>query len=63
MALRAEHWIWPSQDPYIAEDVQGVSNEVKYDYGQGATGRIMGKIDGYPMPWNIPVRQGSITFL
>ena len=50
-------------DKYMAEDVMDALDEVGFDYETGANGRILVKIDGYPVPWNVAVRQGLIKFL
>lgn len=50
-------------DKYMPQEVKDALDEVGFDYETGANGRIMVKIDGYPVPWNVAVRQGLIKFL
>ncbi|MCZ4367545.1 hypothetical protein [Sulfitobacter dubius] len=50
-------------DLYMAQEVKDALDEAGFDYEAGANGRILVKIDGYPVPWNVAVRQGLIKFL
>jgi hypothetical protein len=50
-------------DKYMPQDVKDALDEVGFDYETGANGRILVRIDGYPVPWNVAVRQGLIKFL
>jgi hypothetical protein len=52
-----------SGDKYMPQDVKDALDEVGFDYETGPNGRILVRIDGYPVPWNVAVRQGLITFL
>ncbi|MFG6572538.1 hypothetical protein ACGYLO_13115 [Sulfitobacter sp. 1A13353] len=50
-------------DKFMPQEVKDALDEVGFDYETGANGRILVKIDGYPVPWNVAVRQGLIKFL
>ncbi len=50
-------------DTYMPEEVKAALDEAGFSYEMGVNGRLMVKIDGYPVPWNVAVRQGLIKFL
>ena len=49
-------------DRYASEDVKAALDEAGYGYEEGPNGRLMVQIDGYPVSWNVTVRQELIRF-
>jgi hypothetical protein len=49
-------------DRYAPEDVKTALDEAGYSYEEGPNGRLMVHVEGYPIAWNVAVRQELIKF-
>ncbi len=50
-------------DLYMVQDVTDALDDAGFEYQTSANGRILVKIEGSQVPWNVAVRQGLIKFL